>query len=547
MIVAAKTLGFGVAVVATAFLLNACGSGGGYGSGAQVAAPAPVLSPAPAAAPPAATAAQYLTWVSARKSDGTTGVAVIDEAVPSAPRLAFTVADLGSKVVSTLASQVDAAARTETLLGDAALHYIEGGVIKKVSLKKSAAQTPQQLSTLTNACRFFSDEQIDLLGEDVWLGVITPGADNNCSTNADNARFYVRSTMTASSAALAWSNSVDIVDSLLESDGTTSGFLVNEAGSTLALYNASLQRVASVANGTGVTTIVDLMTDLTVPRTSYFVVNDRLRRLTWTATTASMSTDLYVFLDPAATRSGGSDITASYFTDGNRVYRIDATATAATPLAIINATADGTVPISLTTSAIVISANTSASRATIISQPRNGAAAVDLTGQTAAAGQNAYLEALRDETVVYTLTKPARDFLEVRAVASNGQNNRLIADNVTDLFNGHVFNPIVTLTNDSVGAFRLDSVIACQPSAGQLDCSPSGKLTQYDLASGAATTLGSLVSSSGLASSLLTSISTTGLPFALSVFSVSSPFLDDAYLGVAGRANSLLPVLRNRP
>ena len=544
---AVKTFSAGIAAVAAGWLLSGCGGGGGSGSSAAVAGPTPVSAPAPAAAPPAATPAQYLTWASARKSDGSVGVVVIDEATPATPRLAFTVTDLGTKVISSLASTVDNAARTETLLGDAALFYIEGGVIKKVSLKKSAAQTPQQLSTLTNACGFFADEQIDLLGEDVWLGVTTPGADNNCATVNDNGRFYVRSTMTAASPALAWSNSVNVVSGLTASDGTVSAFLVNEIGSTLALYDTGLQRVASVANGGGVTAIADIAVDLSAVGNSYFAVNDTLRRLTWTATTASLSASLYAFQDAAATRSGGGDTTGTYFTDGNRVLRIDPTAVAATPLAVINAVAQASDPIAVTPTAIIIAATTSANRATIIAQPRTGAAAIDLTGQTTPAGRNAFLEALSGETVVFTQTKPAGDFLQVRAVASNGQNGRVLADNTTDLFKGQIFNPTVSLNNDTLGAFGLDSVLSCLPLSGQPDCSPGGTVTQYDVATGTATVMGNLLNTAGLASPFITNIAVSGQPFALSVFGINPSLLDDAYLGVAGRANSLIPLLRNRP
>src|SRR5262249_39613769 len=154
--------------------------------------PTPTPSPTPTPTPaPTPTAADFLVaGLATSNSTQNPTLYVIDPAAPSTPRFSTAVTPVATGVVSqSVVTAWDGTwssnpRPTVNIHGSSHAYYTQNGKVFDVSLRKSEAQTPKQLSSLANACFVFFRWQLESTGNDTWVQVATTTTGTPCSTTA---------------------------------------------------------------------------------------------------------------------------------------------------------------------------------------------------------------------------------------------------------------------------------------------------------------------------------------------------------------------------
>ena len=495
-------------------------------------------TPAP---PPPDTPAGFLTaaTVSSNNALGKT-LLVFDPAAPNPPRLSIPLSATDN-YQTTYMTKVDPATGAYTIIGASNVVYVQNGMTYQVNLRKTSANTPTRISSLSTACSL--DDPVS----EAMLPVTEAGPDGQCATTGDNRVVYVRIDDAVTAPPLSLPAGVTLVEALPDASYTTALFFLTRdtRGSTpkLTLYSPTLTLVGDVTGGQGV---IDFRraSDLRQPGMSNHAYADAtLRKLTWSAAGATLSTSLHSFATPLTQGGSGfnslSDANSFYFTDGLAVYSITGTA-APVLLTTLDAALGSRADISLATADHLLLQQRSSSLANMLSLSKQGGAALTLVTSplTFALGH-------AGNTVFYeTITRtPSATITAVRRIDMDGSNDTLITDQA-DSFVMSVLPRVWSLHDMS----RYAGFMWCERAAGDSSCS-NGSIKLFNTSTGITTTLGQL-SHAGTYSSWNPFLASLELPF------IDAPFVmrsegwvqgstvveNEVYVAQPGVANSLVRV-----
>jgi len=462
-----RLAGLGLAVA----LIGGCG-------GSATSTPAP---------PPPDTPADFLTTATV-SSDNTQGktLLVFDPAAPNPPRLSIPLSATDN-YRTTYLTKVDPATGAYTIIGTSNVVYVQNGMTYQVNLRKTSANTPTRISSLSTACSL--DDPVS----EAMLPVTEAGPDGQCATTADNRVVYVRINDAVTAPPLSLPAGVTLIDSLPDANYTTAlWFLARDTrGSTpkLTLYSPTLTLVGDVTGGQGVTDF-QMASDLSQPIMSTYAYADAtLRQLTWSATGATLSASLHNFATPLTQDDFGylSDANSFYFTDGLAVYRITGTA-APVLLTTLDAALGNSAELRLATANHLVLRQWSSTFATPNSLRRlskqGGTAVTLVTSPTTLAaghaGDNVFYETFAWTNSPTTLTAT------MRRIGIDGSNDTLIVDQA-DSFVMSVHPRVWSLHDLAQPA----GFLWCERAAGDTNCR-NGSIKLYNIGTGITTTLGQL-------------------------------------------------------
>ncbi|MDM0109062.1 hypothetical protein QTH97_29260 [Variovorax sp. J22R24] len=266
---------------------------------------------------------------------------VVETGASAAPPKAI---DLGTLPMSmfgppnastTQAFTVDRAARAYTYDGEAMAIFVKGGKVFKVDLRSDLPREPVQISSLSTACRLSFDLEtlrVSADGRDAWIKVDAQDANGSCdlsprAADPSNRRtVFVRSTMTATTPPLAGLPGT-YVDALDDGALTTLAFVLSTQDG-LELFRPDFSRIGKVEGASGVRSIQLMGYDYSTLQASYYRVDGKLRRLAWTATTATLAEPTYSFTRPdfgQRNPTGHADKENFYFGDGDKLMKVSGT------------------------------------------------------------------------------------------------------------------------------------------------------------------------------------------------------------------------------
>jgi hypothetical protein len=222
--------------------------------------------------------------------------------------------------------RLDRTTRRRTYNGESVAFFAKDGKVWKIELRADLPHAPVQVSSVANACRIALDMgslPVSADGRDAWLKVDTAGPGGNCALGATGAVF-VRSTMPPAIAPLA-SLPGTYVDALHDGAGETLAFaMLTPAG--LELYRPDfVGRIGKVDGGEGVRAAQWMGYDYTAPQASYYRVDGTLRRISWTASAATLASPTLTFTRPDfGTRNpvGHADLHDFYFGDDRKLMKV---------------------------------------------------------------------------------------------------------------------------------------------------------------------------------------------------------------------------------
>lgn len=459
-----RLAGLGLAVA----LIGGCG-------GSATSTPAP---------PPPDTPAGFLAAATV-SSDNTLGktLLVFDPAAPNPPRLSIPLSATDN-YQTTYMTKVDPATGAYTIIGASNVVYVQNGMTYQVNLRKTSANTPTRISSLSTACSL--DDPVS----EAMLPVTEAGPDGQCATTADNRVVYVRIDDAVTAPPLSLPAGVTLIDSLPDANYTTALlFLARDTrGSTpkLTLYNPALTLVGDVTGGQGVT-VFQMAYGLNQPIMSTYAYADAtLRQLTWSAAGATLSASLHSFATPLTQSDfrfkSLSDTNSFYFTDGLTVHRITGTA-APVLLTTLDAAIGDSAELSLATADHLVLRQWSSSLNNMLSLRKQGGAALTLvtsplTFALGHAGDNVFYE-----TFAWT---PSAATATVRRIGIDGSNDTLITDQADSFVM-----PLLPRAFSLHDLSQYAGFMWCERAAGDTSCR-NGSIKLYNISTGITTTLGQL-------------------------------------------------------
>lgn len=477
----------------------------------------------------------------------TTGVnlLIVDPDHPAAPRLSIALA-ARSDYTKVPVSSIDPVGRRSSYFGDSMAYYVKDHQLFQVSLRKADNTVPQRISSLSTACKVADWHPLTYAGpDDVWVEVTEAGSDGDCDLDTDNQTVFVRTGTPAGTAATTLPAGIEVLESLPdESYAALSSFLVSdtrEATPKLVLYTKALTPLIDVSGGAGLSSLEILSFTPGAHLTSsvYVRTGMTLRRLTWSASGASLSSDLYTFANPGSSYSGWvSNASEVYFIDGLSILRLDESGRV-TPFATLDpANGDSAELSGLSSTHLILrqQAAAPANASTLLALPKSGAAVVPL------ATGNQYLGSLGmyGDDFLYLTYVSASNRYAIRRVKLDGSNDRTLTDQAA-------FLPMTVLnrTFSYDSGFSVDAVGWCEPAPGDTDCR-NGVVKSLDLSTQTLTTLGAFSHASsppGTTSWFSSGFAFTGMPLVIQaeifVFSTSAR-QTDMYLAEPGKPNSLV-------
>lgn len=510
--------------------LYACGGGDG-GGGTNAGSPPP---------PPAQSG---LLSATVSYVNGTATLTVLDADQPSTSRTTTLVDDH----LIAGGMTIDATTRTDTYAGDTVVYYVRAGQLFQMSLRRGGNNTPQRISSTTAACKVTDWHPLRFDGsDDAWIEITEAGLDSNCAQTSDNRVGYVRSGAPTTAIPIFLPTGVSVLESLPDPVNRTLAGLIavdwrGGGGPKLIYYSANMALLGDVTGGAGLPAL-DFMSFRPGPSldSSAFVKTAlELRRLTWSASAASLSAPLHTYWD-FPEPDAFLDVNAMYFVDGRRVIRADAAGTVSTVGELSAATAGQVELKGLTSGHVVFEAHGGANLSAIYSLPKSGGTPLPL----AAYSDISRVAGVHGDDVVYTVDPLFEGLMTVRRVHASGANSRVITSTAAR-WPSFVYSPTITY----YAGFSIDAVVWCEPLPPATDCR-NGTVRSLDLGTGVSTVLGSMPSSSSPDRLRFSGYSYTGQPMLVNRFAADSSgyaTANDVYLMRPGSAGSLLRLTTTVP
>ena len=514
---------FGVVTV-----LSACGGGGDGGGSTNAGNPPP-------------SSQSGLLSATVGYVNGTIMLTVLDADQPSATRTTTLVDD--HLIVGGLV--IDANARTDTYTGDTIVYYVRAGQLFQMSLRKGS-NTAQRISSTTAACTVRDWHPLRFDGsDDAWIEITEAGFDRNCTQASDNRVGYVRMGSSTTTAPIFLPTGVSMVESLPDPvSRTLAGFVAIDSrggSSKLIYYGSSLALLGDVAGGAGVGNLnfLSFRPGPSLDSSAFVLTALELRRLTWSASGASLSAPLHAYMDFPES-DAFLDVNAMYFVDGRRVMRADA-AGAVNLLGELSAATAGQVELKgLTSGHVIFEAHGGANLSAIYSLSKSGGTPQPI----AASSEISHAVGVNGDDVIYTVEPLFEGPMSVRRIHASGANNRVITSAAAQR-PSFVYRPAFTY----YAGFAIDAVVWCEPLPPATDCR-NGTVRSFDLATGLSTALGSIPPSSSPGRLRFSGYSYTGQPMLANYFDAdasSNAAATDVYLMRPGTANSLVRLTTTVP
>ena len=274
-------------------------------------------------------ASQY--WLAGVAGFGADAVLyIVDPALPNQPLFSRSVAETVSIWSAVeISSTSGRGGRVVTTSSD--VSWIEGGRMQYLSLLRTAPSTPRQLTQATDFCFTFGGSRIWRNGVEIESHLAQRAAGCN-SASGGQQYVYAPSTAQASDAApVGWSNVPQALD---DWNGASSIVLAMEPGPTagtfeLGVFRKDGSRLGPVSGAGSFTSatwfplgLAEVEGNTSPALFGSGLAGDRVRRLSWTAGSASLGPNLYTLVTG---RSGGNGLAsdASFFADGTAVLALN--------------------------------------------------------------------------------------------------------------------------------------------------------------------------------------------------------------------------------
>jgi hypothetical protein len=335
------------AVLATA--LASCG--GGSGSKPDVIDPLPTTPPVTLPAP------DYLAvgWT----LQGPTGytLSVFDPAAPNPPKLS--VAGTGWPETEQ-ATSFDAATGTMSYMGEPAVYYTKDSKLFRVSLRKTDATVPVQVSLLNNVC-WIKNVWQSSLGREPLIEVGVAASPSECSTSFLREHAFTRANATASTPAIRALTDRTVLQQLADPGSPQDQYFVvrDDTNANLWLYDQTMKPVSAIVGGTNAYSYFSGGTSLRTSSALYVSVNSELREISWSATGATLQPGIYKF-----TGSGGTlpiDAQTHLLIDGLTLKRVSNNQVSATLATLDRAKGDVIKTQSVTPTHVILQQSSSTS------------------------------------------------------------------------------------------------------------------------------------------------------------------------------------------
>lgn len=212
------------------------------------------------------------------------------------------------------------------LEGSASLVYLDHGRIKRISLKKSDAHLPVQVSNIADACSLNNYSGGGADGVNILLSVGRSGKDGDCSGGVTSTA-YVRSSAGEADAPLAFPAGTEVITAFDDLSGNALGYLT-VTGGLVKIFSPDLATSNVVAGSSGVTSLSD-QAGLVNQNTEFATSGNTIYRITLGDHFTGEMTAVH-----AATSTGtsdnfeiSSDASNLYYCDGGKVYSVGKTGT----------------------------------------------------------------------------------------------------------------------------------------------------------------------------------------------------------------------------
>lgn len=302
----------GLCIALTAALAS-CGGGsaGGADPGSTPTTP-PVTQPVPLPAP------DFLAvgWTTQNFAGYT--LSVFDPAAPNPPKLSVT----GTGWPWTeQATSFDGATGTMSYLGEPAVYYTKDSKLFRVSLRKTDATAPVQVSSLSNVCWIKKLWQSSL-GQEPLIEVGVAASPSLCNTGWLPDHAVTRAGAPASEPAMSVLTGHTILQQLADPSTPQSQYFVvrDDLNANLWLYDQAMKPIGAIAGGAAAHSYFSGGSALRTSSALYVSVNSELRELSWSATGATLMPSVYKF-----TGSGGAlpmDAQSYLLVDGLSLKRV---------------------------------------------------------------------------------------------------------------------------------------------------------------------------------------------------------------------------------
>lgn len=211
------------------------------------------------------------------------------------------------------------------LEGSASLVYLDHGLIKRISLKKSDSHVPVQVSNIADACslRDYSGGGAD--GLNILLHVGRSGKNGDCSGGVTSTA-YVRSNAAASEAPLAFPAGTDVITAFDDVNGNALGYLA-VTGGLVKIFSPDLTVSNVVAGSSGVTSLSD-QAGLLNQNTEFATSGKSIYRITLGDNFTGVMTAVHTAATSSASSPNfeiSSDASNLYYCDGGTVYSVGKT------------------------------------------------------------------------------------------------------------------------------------------------------------------------------------------------------------------------------
>lgn len=426
-------------------------------------------------------------------------VQVVDPAAPGTVVLSSAITGIGgaTDAFATQAITVDSAAGTLTRRGEPLLFFVRDRQLQQVALSKPGTPAVQRISSLSDACQLWGiPVQLDSSGLDAWVGVMTAGADGDCSTYADNRYGFARSgsPTTTDATLLPLGTLLGGGNVLTDATGRLLWILALDRSSAsapkLVAYDAALNRI-DVAGGAGVslagTLALNGMNGARLDASGAWLQADgQLRRLTGDATSLTLGPSAFTHT-AVPSGLGPNDGDTLYLPNDNRVVQARADGTASVLATLPTGSIHGISQTATHVLVYQIVGSTSSAVRTV--RKSDGAVQTLLTGGLTSNFRTPL--GLDGDTLFYS-TAGGGAAGEVRQVKMDGTGDALVASGVipTSVLGRTVQRPALP----AIFWGAASALTWCVPAAGASDCR-NGSLRQFDLATRATTTLGSFAGS----------------------------------------------------
>ena len=280
---------------------------------------------------------------------------VFDSAAPNPPRLLVPGA---SSIEKEQAASFDAASGTVSYLGDPVVYYTKDSKLFKVSLRKTDATVPVQVSSLNNVC-WIHKIWPSSLGQDTLIDVGVAASPSACDTGSLPDHALTRASAPDSTPAVSLPSRYAVLQELSDpSSPQAQAFVVRDADSNLWLYDKAMAPVGPIVGGDAA---YSYFSGNDHPRSSasvHVTVNGELRELSWSATGATLRPSIYRFVGSHSALAP-LDAQSYLLVDGLALKRVTNNTVSATQATLDSANGDVVSPKAVTPTHVILQQSSS--------------------------------------------------------------------------------------------------------------------------------------------------------------------------------------------